>query len=278
MRKLAAIALIMLGIGVLCAFFVFDKSDLTKFKGEPYLQEKTVDASAIKSIHTETDTFNVKFVRGTTDDIQVRLEGNASKKNVSNIVFNAEPKGDTLFIEGDVKDQFFVGISIINLKLTVELPEKMWKSVDIESDTGNIDIDQLEADEIKIKSDTGNLNAANYSTGLFVFESDTGNVALKDGAGRLKGETDTGNIRIESAEIQSDVSLKSDTGNVTIHVDKQPHSAAIRIQKDIGSSKVEWDGFSDRNDSKNVVDGKIGSGEIQIDIQSEVGNVKLGSR
>lgn len=278
MKKLAAIALIMLGIGVLCAFFVFDKSDLTKFKGEPYLQEKTVDASSIRSVHTETDTFNVSFVRGTTDDIQLRLEGNASKKNVNNIVLKAEPKDDTLYIEGSVKNHFFVGVSIINLKLTVELPEKLWESVDIESDTGNIVIDQLNADEIKVKSDTGNLKASNYSTGQFVFESDTGNVALTDGAGRLNGETDTGNIRVESKEIRNDISLKSDTGNVTINVDKHPQSASIRIQKDIGNSNVEWDGFSDRNDSKSVVDGMIGSGEIQIDIQSEVGNVKLGSR
>lgn len=259
MKKLAAIALIMLGIGVLCAFFVFDKNDITKFKGEPYLQEKNVDASAIRTIHMETDTFNVSVVRGTTDDIQLRLEGNASKQNVNKIVLNAEPEGDTLYIDGSVKNHFFVGFSIINLKLTVELPEKLWESVDIETDTGNIVIDQLKADEIIVKSDTGN-------------------VTLTDGAGRLNGETDTGNIRVESEEIRNDISLKSDTGNVTINVDKQPQSAAIRIQKDIGNSKVDWDGFTDRNDSKNVVDGRIGSGEIQIDIHSEVGNVKLGSR
>lgn len=278
MKKLAAIAIIMLGVGVLCAFFVFDQNDLVKFKGDPYLQEKTVDASEIKSIHTETDTFNVTFVRGTTDDIQMRLEGNVSKKNVNKIVLKAEPKGDTLYIEGNTKKRFFVGFSIVNLKLTVALPEKLWDSVVINSDTGNIVVEQLEADKINVKLDTGNLKVSNYNTRQIVFKSDTGNVTLTDGAGSIKGESDTGNIRVELEELSNDITLQSDTGNVTINVDKQPQSATINIQKDIGNSKVEWNGFSDRNDSKSIVDGLIGSGEIKIDIKSDVGNVKLGNR
>lgn len=80
MKKLVAIALILLGIGVLCAYFVFDKNDIGKFKGDPYLQEKTVAAEAISSIHVETDTYSVTFVKGNTEDIQMRLEGNVSKK------------------------------------------------------------------------------------------------------------------------------------------------------------------------------------------------------
>lgn len=278
MKKLAALALIMLGVGVLCAFFVFNKNDLMKFKGDPYLQEKTVDASAIKSIHAETDTFNVTFVRGTTDDIHLRLEGNASKKYNDKIVFTADSKGDTLYIEGNTKNNFTFGISIINLKLTVELPEKLWDTVDIKTDTGNISIDQLKADQLNVELDTGNLKVSDYSFNAIKFETDTGNVTFTDGVGSFKGETDTGNIRIENEELRNNIALQSDTGNITINVDKQPQSAAIHIQKDVGSSKVEWDGFTDSNDSKSVVDGKIGSGNIKIDIMSEVGNVRLGSR
>jgi lia operon protein LiaG len=278
MKKLAALALIMLGVGVLCAFFVFNKNDLMKFKGDPYLQEKTVDASAIKSIHAETDTFNVTFVPGTTDDIRLRLEGNASKQHIDKIILKADTKGDTLYIEGNTKNNFSFGISIINLKLTVELPEKLWNTVEIKTDTGNISVDQLKAGQFNVKLDTGNLKVSNYSFKDIVFETDTGNVTFTNGVGSIKGETDTGNIRIENEELRNDIALQSDTGNVTINVDKHPQSAAIHIQKDVGSSKVEWDGFSDNNDSKSVVDGKIGSGDIQIDIQSEVGSVKLGSR
>ncbi|MDQ8733151.1 DUF4097 family beta strand repeat-containing protein [Paenibacillus sp. LHD-38] len=278
MKKLAAVALIMLGIGVLCAFFVFNKSDLVKFKGDPYSEEKTVDASTIRSIHAETDTFNVTFVRGTSKDIQIKLDGNVNKKSLDKIIFTAETKGDTLYIEGNTKNSFTIGISIVNLKMTVELPEKLWNTIDIETDTGNIVLDQMEGSKLHITADTGNLKVSNYSFAEIDFETDTGNVTFTDGEGILKGETDTGNVRIETAELRNDISLQSDTGNITVNVDKEPASAAVYIQKDVGSSKVEWEGFSDSNDSKSIVDGKIGSGDIKIDIKSEVGNVKLGTR
>ncbi|WP_053372101.1 DUF4097 family beta strand repeat-containing protein [Paenibacillus sp. FJAT-27812] len=278
MKKLAAFALIMLGVGVLCAFFVFGKNDLTKFKGDPYLLEKTVDASSLKSIYAKTDTFSVNFVRGTSDDIQLRLEGNASAQYKDKIVLKADQKGDTLYIEGNTKNSFTFGISIINLKLTIELPEKVWDTVDINTDTGNITIEQMEAENLKLKLDTGNLKVSNYSFKEILFDTDTGNVTFTDGVGSIKGETDTGNIRIENDELRGDIALESDTGNVTINVDKQPQSAAIHIQKDVGSSKVEWAGFTDTNDSKSIIEGKIGNGDIQIAVKSDVGNVKLGSR
>ncbi len=137
----------------------------------------------------------------------------------------------------------------------------------------------LKADEIKVKSDTGNLKGSNYSTGQIVFESDTGNVTLTDGVGRLKGETDTGNIRVESEEIRNDIVLKSDTGNVTINVDKQP-----AISNDPHSERyrktAKLNGMASRTAMipKVSLTAMIGGGEIQIDIQSEVGNVKLGSQ
>ncbi|NIK78416.1 hypothetical protein FHS15_003554 [Paenibacillus castaneae] len=278
MKKLVAIALIMLGIGIICSFFVFGESDMTKFKGEAYLQEKTVDASSVKSIHAETDTFNLTFVRGSTEDIQIRLEGSASEKNINKIIFKAEQKGDTLYITGNTKKQFMIGISIINLKMTVELPEKLWESFDIETDTGNISVDQLKTEKIKVKSDTGNVKINDYTVEQFVFETDTGNVTLTDGSGSLKGKTDTGNIRIEAEQLLRDITLQSDTGNISINVDKQPQSATIRIKNDVGNNKVEWDGFMNHSNSKRNIDGIIGSGELKIDIKSDVGNIKLGNR
>lgn len=171
-----------------------------------------------------------------------------------------------------------VGISIVNLKLIVELPDRLWDKVEIETDTGNINIDQFNADKLIVNLDTGNLNISNYSVNVIDFDTDTGNVTLTDGTGKVKGDTDTGNIKIETDELRNDVDIQSDTGNITINVDKQPESAAIHIEKDIGSSKVEWSGFSDTNESKSIMEGKIGSGDISINIKSDVGNVKLGHR
>ncbi|WP_339204502.1 DUF4097 family beta strand repeat-containing protein [Paenibacillus sp. FSL K6-3182] len=279
MKKLAAFALILLGIGVLCAFFVFDKDEIvTKFQGEPFLQEKTIDASSIRSIHAETDTFNITFVPGTADDIKVRLEGDVSEKLAGDVILTAAPKGDTLNIEANTKDRFTFGISIVNLKLTIEVPAKLWSSVDIETDTGNIVVDQMEADKMKLKSDTGNIKLTNYTAQELEFKTDTGNINIADGKGILKAESDTGNVRVETDELRSDLTIKTDTGNIIVNANKQPASAFISIKKDTGNSKVDWDGFSVNKETENHIEGVIGSGDIKISMESETGNIKLGTR
>ncbi|WP_141500199.1 DUF4097 family beta strand repeat-containing protein [Paenibacillus luteus] len=298
MKKLAALALILLGIGVICAFFVFDKNDFVKLKGDPYLQEKSIDATAIKSIYTETDTFDLTYVQGTSNEVKLRLEGNVSKKLMDKIIFTAETKGDSLYIKSNTKNQFFsFGISIVNLHMTIELPEKLWDNfqaetdtgkininklnaanLELETDTGNIAIGQLEAKKLSLKSDTGDLKVSNYTVSDIQFETNTGNVKLEDGTGTLQGETDTGNVRVEAAELKNDIAISTDTGNITINVDKQPTSATILINKEIGKTQIEWEGLSESSDSKSNVKRVIGGGDLQIELESDTGNIKLGKR
>lgn len=278
MKKLAALAIIMIGIGLLSAFFVFGEEDLVKFKGEPYTDTKIVEASSIKSLQIETDTFDVTFLKGTSQDIKINLEGNVTKKLKDKIIFNTDTNGETLHIVAKSKDSFTVGISIMTLKVNVELPEKLWNQVDIDTDTGNISIDQMEGEQLKLSSDTGDLKIANYRFNNINFETDTGNSTFTDGEGIIKGESDTGNIRIESDQIRNDVSLESDTGNIAIELDKQPESAAIVIKKDTGKTTIDWTELKVGKESGNSVERILGSGDIKINLESNTGNFKLGLR
>ncbi|WP_138754717.1 DUF4097 family beta strand repeat-containing protein [Paenibacillus sinopodophylli] len=278
MKKLAAIALIMLGIGVLCAFFVFNENDLVKFKGDAYSDERTVDASNIQSIRAETDTFDITFVPGSSQEVRVKLEGNISKKLKEKIIFTAETKGDTLHIVGDTRNGIQFGISIVDLNMIVELPEKLWDRFDVETDTGNIVIDQLKGNKLELSTDTGKIKVSNYVFQDVNFETDTGSATFTDGEGMLTGESDTGNVSIETAELQHDTTVSTDTGNITINVDKQPESAAIKIKKQTGRSTIEWSGLETTKESGRTVDRKIGAGDIKINLESDTGNIKLGNR
>lgn len=279
MKKLLAVALIMLGVGLTGMIFAFDKDDIKKLEGEPFVEEKTVDSEQIRSIMTKTDLMNIEMTRGRGDDIYIRLEGKAGKNQLDRINLVAEPKGDTLYIEGKLKRQVFAfGWSPLRLTLIVELPERLWDSIELDSDTGNIVLDQLHARKITVDSDIGNIKAMQYETEQFQFESDAGNVYLLDGTGEVKGKSDIGNIRMEADQVGGDIALKSDTGSITVNVDQEPESAAIRIKKELGSSKIEWDGFHSDYNKKYNESGMIGNGDIQIDITTEIGNVKLGYR
>lgn len=278
MKKLVAIALIMLGIGIVCAFFLFDREDFNKeLKGEPFLQEKTISSDSIRSLHAKTNTFNLEMIRGDSEDIKIRLEGNVSEKYLDKITLNAVTKGDVLEIESKIKNSGFTfGWTVINTKLIVELPERLWDSVEVDTDTGNVEIQDLNADKININTDVGNVKVSNYATKQFNVETDTGNITLTDGTGALKMKSDVGNIRVEAETIQNDITIGSEVGNVTISVDEGPKSANIRVMSEVGNVKMDWDGISSK--SKKNINKKIGNGDITIDIETEVGNVKLNQR
>ena len=93
MRKLAALALIVLGVGIGIAFLVFNKSDFTKATGEFYLEEKIFNASEAQSIRALTSTNSIHIVRGQSEDIVVRLEGNASQQVLDRVKFEASVQG-----------------------------------------------------------------------------------------------------------------------------------------------------------------------------------------
>lgn len=78
--------------------------------------------------------------------------------------------------------------------------------------------------------------------------------------------------------MRSDLTIKTDTGNIIVNANKQPASAFISIKKDTGNSKVDWDGFSVNKETENHIEGVIGSGDIKISMESETGNIKLGTR
>ena len=68
-------------------------------------------------------------------------------------------------------------------------------------------VEELKARQAKISSDVGNLKATDYQIQEFTLLTDTGNVTLIDGSGKLTGESDIGNIRIETDQLRDDLSF-----------------------------------------------------------------------
>lgn len=314
MKKVVAIALIMLGIGILGAFFSFEWKDIKNFGTEPVFEEKVIDSAAVGVIFAETKSMDVEVVRGNTDDIKVRIEGKASKKYLDRFKLEAEAKGDAVYINASYKDSLIVGFNIIDVDLVVELPERLWSSIDIKSNYGNIDIEQLNTASAAIEAGSGNVNIEHLQADATILELDygnveiedlnaktatvtaksgnikvenyviteqitvranSGNVRLEDGTGSLHAETGSGNIRLIADELLQDVILRSDSGNVRIDVEKEPDSATLNLRTSFGSRDVDWKAFQADNDNEQQLSGKIGDGKMKIDVEIGSGNLKL---
>ncbi|RCW47637.1 putative adhesin [Paenibacillus prosopidis] len=237
----------------------------------------------------------MEIVRGASDEIKVRIEGNASKKYLDRFDLEAEAKGDTVYIKGFYKDMLVVGFNFVHVDLIVELPDRLWDSVELKSSSANIEVEQLEATTAVVETGSGNINIEELSTGTATIQSksgsvkaenykseqvtvhsNSGNITLDDGTGRVDGETRSGNIRMETDELLQDVTLRSGSGNVRIDVTKEPESAAIHLRTNSGNLDVDWDQFVADRDNEEELSGKIGSGQIKIDLESSTGDLKLG--
>jgi lia operon protein LiaG len=314
MKKLATFAVIMLIAGIIGVFMTFNMQDLKTFGTEAVLVEKTIDAKDIQNIKVDSDSVNIEIKRSATNDIKVSIDGRASKKYVDRFELTAEAEGDTAKIHADYKDIFFVGFNYVDVDLVIELPDRLWDSIELDSKHSNIDIEHLTAkeavitlgsgnidteelqagivkltashgnmdlenvtgDNVELQSSSGNIKLETYSVGQLKVNSDHGNVTIEDGVGAVQASTKSSNIRFNADELKENVSLTTNHGNIRLEVEKQPESAEIVLKHAHGNRDIDWKGIEASMDTEHAYSGNLGSGAIKIEAESETGNIKLG--
>lgn len=314
MRKWVAGALVMLVVGITGFIISFNGKDLLDFGTEPYFEEKTISADTVQNVQIKSDSLSIAAVKGTSNDIVVRLEGNASSKYLDRFQLKTEQQGDTLYVDGSMKDYFTLGLNIVNVKMTVELPEKVWESFEAVNKSGNIFVSDLQGktmsfkaesgyikgeslivDELVSKVNSGNITLSDlqarstelkatsgyiklnrYTIDKLNFDLNSGSVELRDGVSEVTGELTSGNVRIEAKEIVKSIKLDLNSGSVNIRSDKEPESAQINFRTNSGSSKINWSNFNSIDDNDNGLTGTVGSGNsILIDVKTTSGNLRI---
>lgn len=316
MKKLVSLALILLVAGIIGIVLTFDAKDLKAFGTEPVHLEESVDSSSVVNIIAKTKGIKIDVRKGQTEQIRVSLEGKASKKYIDRFTLatGTNGDGDTVIIEAGYKDTVVVGLNIVDVVLIVELPDKQWEQVDIESEyddieieslhasaaeittkSGNIEAEQLQAakltvqseygdvdtervagDDITLTSDSGNIGIEDYEAVQLNIRSTYGDIKIKDGTGKVNGETDSGKIQFDAETVSSDLSLQSEYGDIGIEVSKQPASAELSLKHKFGDRDIEWSGVEASIDKEKEFAGQIGGGRVKIDVASGSGDIKLG--
>ncbi|MFX3632106.1 MAG: DUF4097 family beta strand repeat-containing protein [Candidatus Pristimantibacillus sp.] len=314
MRRWVIGALVMLVVGITGLFLSFGEGNPLDFGTEPYFEEKTIPADAVQNIQIKSDSLSIDAIKGRSNDIVVRLEGNASSKYLDRFKLTAEQKGDTLYVDGSMDDYFTFGINIVNVKMTVELPEKVWESFEVTNksgsifvsdlqgdvmnvttqsgniktelvtvdelvskvNSGNITLSDLRAKSAELKATSGNIKLNGYTLDKLNFDLNSGSVELRDGTSEVTGELTSGNVRIDAKEIVKSIKLKLNSGDVSIRADKEPESAKITFGTNSGSSRINWSSFNSVEDNDKSLSGTVGSGdEILIDVKTTSGNLRI---
>ena len=184
---------------------LYSLSITVKLETNEYEIEET-----FKDIKIFTDTADIDFVLSENLNTLIICEEHKNIKHTVNI------KENTLLIEVDDNRKWYEHIGISTSKITVYLPKSEYGELIMESDTGNIHIENINANKLNLSTSTGNLKIVNTECKNLFSETDTGNILLENviASEKFKIETDTGNVKFKDSDA-SDIFTKTDTGNVT---------------------------------------------------------------
>lgn len=285
------------------------------FKTKKINDEKTFAADDYRDLSIQTGSSDIEITKGNADEIKVRLNGKVSTKNADQVKLKVEPNGDTLVIGVDVPDGIEFGVNIMDVDLSVELPEKQWAAAKIESGSGDIEIGNMRGDAVTVKAGSGNINVQDVKAGSLTvhtgsgdieameieaesvtlesgsgtieaeryhattvnFQNGSGDVELKDGESAVQGKTGSGNIHLESERLIHNTDLRAGSGNVTIDLAQEPSSLEVDFQGSSGEGKIEWDGiqYEVKDEDESRLKGTYGNGDITLKVRTGSGNFKL---
>ncbi|PZD95458.1 hypothetical protein DNH61_13060 [Paenibacillus sambharensis] len=321
MRKSVIVGLILVVAGIAGVLATFSGDDnILSFGSQEVNLAKEVPSAEIRSIVVNSGGTDIRVIRSREAGIiRINLEGEASARYLDDMELKAELSGDgTLEIKPVIGDNFVIGFSVLNLALTVQLPEQLWDEVEVSAGSGDIIVEDvhaarslvintgsgnIEADTVageivnvstgsgdqelagvsgsrmNIEAGSGNVTVTSFEFQELGFSAGSGDVELVDGSARLTGETGSGNIRYEADRLVAPARLDAGSGDVTVRLQEEPQSLLVNFKTSSGDRKIGFDGMQvSSQDEEGDITGSFGSGEIELHVETGSGNFHLGPR
>ncbi|MGF7048120.1 DUF4097 and DUF4098 domain-containing protein YvlB [Paenibacillus sp. DS2015] len=251
MAKKSFISVLVLIIIIVAGGILLYVKDGTSFSNtEPVSVKKTVAAEGVRNIQVKSDTEDVEFVTYSGQDIQVELMGTATESWLNNYELQVDHNNGELniFLKKISNQIFSLSFNSFNsLKLIIQVPNTVLDQVDIETDTGNTIVNQVSSKEYRLQTDTGDIHA-NVEDGTFELDSDTGNILL------------------QLQHITSDISAKTDTGNITVTTTEVPNDLQYQLKTEMGSQEA------------NIPQSPGNEDGPMVTLTSDMGDLKLTQR
>ena len=175
-----------------------------------------------KDIKITTDTADIQFILSEKPNSFIVCE---EEKNAKHSVIVKE---NTLRIEVDDNKKWYeyLDINFCTPKITVYLEKSVYGNISLETDTGNILLDNIIATgKLATETETGNVNFEACDASEVFIKTDTGNVTgsfLTDKV--VFAESDTGNIDIPKVIADEKCEIITDTGNIKITIEQKNNS------------------------------------------------------
>jgi len=220
----------------------------------------------ISAIEIDTDLANITIKATDTDHVKVHLEDGYKK------YFEAEVKGNTLYVRYDVKGKSFKQ----GPKITVELPREMTPDkIHVDTDLGEVRLVGIRQpiEELRIKSALGNVRVEECEVKeKCTLIASLGNIHIEDSSfEKIDLDAAMGNIDFYG-KVNGDLFAKAAMGNIEVEVDGREEDYNIELSTDMGDVKYKGQRQEGMGGSyKCYTENPIGD----IILDCDMGNVEL---
>ncbi|MGN7468419.1 DUF4097 family beta strand repeat-containing protein [Brevibacillus sp. SAFN-007a] len=276
-KKLFGISLLLFVVGVCGLVWLFSKQEYFAFSLKKIEEQRTIE-QPFQSVVVEAGTADLVMMPTTAAQATVRLTGELSEQQKEWLQLTSEVTADgTLRVQVQEKlhvTLFYPGSG--ELKLEIRLPEKAYESIRLETATGDITSGALTAKTGEVFSDTGDVELTGYAGERLEVQTDTGDVKLADIRARLDIDSSTGQIdKLVLPELTHDVTIRTDTGDVRILVEKQPEAAQLELESDTGDIEVNWAPLSYAKKEERSIEASIGTAGPKLSVKSSTGDIRI---
>ncbi|WP_445487593.1 DUF4097 family beta strand repeat-containing protein [Niallia sp. 03133] len=261
-KRISVIALILVVIGMIGSILTFRLMD----KSVTVAEEKTFENNNIAAIKVDSDNTRVEIMPTKEKVAKVELSGRGSKETKKS--FSANVEGNKLVVQ--LKDEQFKLISLDflseSLTLKIYLPEKQFKSMDINNDNGYVQLSDLKVDQLEAETNNGRVELQNISSKNVEVESDNGRLVLDHVSGKIKAKTNNGKISIKTADLNRPMQLETDNGSIEVETEKEPSNVSFDVHVDNGSINIldKYEGNAVIGDGDNLIKLKTNNGRITV--------------
>jgi lia operon protein LiaG len=277
MKKVVYLMLVLFITGVVGTLVTVSASG--GFSLDTYnVHDKTVVNNVdITKIEIDLSSSDVTFNSTDSDDITVEMNGKISKNLKKKLKLDVKEKGETLKIglTGEDQIKFNIGVLIVDTNVEVFLPQKVYESIQIDTSSGDILIQDLKAKETLFETSSGDIIARNLYTEVNRFHSSSGDMELSNVTGDIRAESSSGDMIIDFVHANGNIDAKTSSGDVSVTYQNEPNSIAIDFQGSSGEGDVSLDGVSFEEKSEHAIKGIIGSGHFKLKVETASGDFSL---
>lgn len=232
------------------------------------LRTTDIDLSSIKDVEANLTYGNLNLYSYDGDKIVIIEKYNRDLDEDELLDINQDD--DSLSIKQPFHFEFFDIFGSINKRVVIDvkIPDTIYNEIKLKATSGNIKVENVNADRFNVKITSGNIDASNVNADDLNVNMTSGNANFDGTFPIVKTDITSGNIRLNTDVAPSNLSVDVTSGDVSITIpDNEGFTLSEKKTSGTFRSDFKLDDFNVYRNGKNKYKIKMTSGTVKLLMQ-----------